>query len=76
MLLVSPAKGGEATPIHMGMSVVWDHVNEYFLLSGELATEDGTQVAVKLRSDSSNQEVKEFLAEVGWISSEPIHVSG
>lgn len=37
--------------------------------------EDGTQVAVKLRSDSSNQGVKEFLAEVGWISSEPIHVS-
>lgn len=27
--------------------------------------EDGTQVAVKLRSDSSNQGVKEFLAEVG-----------
>lgn len=26
--------------------------------------EDGTQVAVKLRSDSSNQGVKEFLAEV------------
>jgi len=34
--------------------------------------EDGTQVAVKLRSDSSNQGVKEFLAEVGWVSSEPI----
>jgi hypothetical protein len=29
--------------------------------------EDGTQVAVKLRSDSSNQGVKEFLAEVGRI---------
>jgi hypothetical protein len=28
--------------------------------------EDGTQVAVKLRSDSSNQGVKEFLAEVGF----------
>jgi len=38
--------------------------------------EDGTQVAVKLRSDSSNQGVKEFLAEVvGWFSSEPIHGS-
>jgi hypothetical protein len=39
--------------------------------------EDGTQVAVKLRSDSSNQGVKEFLAEVGigWVSSEPIHGS-
>ena len=28
--------------------------------------EDGTQVAVKLRSHSSNQGVKEFLAEVRW----------
>jgi hypothetical protein len=28
--------------------------------------EDGTQVAIKLRSDSSNQGVKEFLAEVGF----------
>lgn len=28
---------------------------------------DGTQVAVKLRSDSSNQGVKEFLAEVGFL---------
>jgi serine/threonine protein kinase len=32
--------------------------------------EDGTQVAVKLRSDSSNQGVKEFLAEVGFRSSD------
>ena len=28
--------------------------------------EDGTQVAVKLRSHSSNQGVKEFLTEVQW----------
>ena len=32
--------------------------------------EDGTQVAVKLRSDSSNQGVKEFLAEVKFSSSD------
>ncbi|VAH12599.1 unnamed protein product [Triticum turgidum subsp. durum] len=31
--------------------------------------EDGTQVAVKLRSHSSNQGVKEFLAEVRWTKS-------
>jgi predicted Ser/Thr protein kinase len=30
--------------------------------------EDGTQVAVKLRSHSSNQGAKEFLAEVKFIS--------
>jgi hypothetical protein len=28
--------------------------------------EDGTQVAVKLRSHTSNQGTKEFLAEVPW----------
>ena len=31
--------------------------------------EDGTQVAVKLRTHSSNQGVKEFLAEVHWTRS-------
>ena len=36
--------------------------------------EDGTQVAVKLRSDSSNQGVKEFLAEV-QIMSDAVYVS-
>ena len=36
--------------------------------------EDDTQVAVKLRSDSSNQGVKEFLAEV-QILSDAVYVS-
>jgi predicted Ser/Thr protein kinase len=37
-----------------------------YVYSGLL--EDGTPVAVKLRSHSSNQGVKEFLAEVKFLS--------
>ena len=37
--------------------------------------EDGTQVAVKIRSESSNQGDKEFLAEVQFIISLHLHSS-
>jgi predicted Ser/Thr protein kinase len=37
--------------------------------------EDGTQVAVKLRSESSNQGVQEFLAEVRFTHAKQVFVS-
>ncbi|XBH74843.1 hypothetical protein VPH35_101714 [Triticum aestivum] len=43
------------------------HVNG-ILLSIEISLEDGTQVAVKLRSHSSNQGVRQFLAEAQVLS--------